>query len=468
MKKTDLSFRRIFLRLSSSLLSLLVCYAVGLSYLPSAWSKASGEKSLMTLPHKTATLKNGLRVVMVRYPSPGVVAYQLPVHAGSRNEVEKGKTGFAHFFEHLMFRGTKKRSSEDFGRIYNSLGCENNAWTSNDMTNYHGIVASVYLPQILDAEADRFMNLSFDEKALKDEAGAVLGEYNKDVAQPEFQMEEALMSLAFKVHPYGHTTMGYKADVLDFPQRYKDVWPFFRRYYRPSNVSLILVGDIEFNSMLKLIEKKFGHWKDPDPIDEPVIPQEPQQKESRSASVTLDKPTQSRVAIAYKVPAFTTKNTDSAVMDLISEIYFSVTSEFQKEYRFQKKWVDSIEAGHPDSIDPGLWTINLRFSQEGESHVDEVIKAAEAVLAQLAKTPPTLEKLKATKKRFRSHAISQWFSSPETLAGRIAWYTNFEPDLQVMDRVFDRFEEVQPQHLTSFAQKYFVETGKNTVRLKGN
>src|SRR5579871_1254359 len=137
-------------------------------------SVCSASDHILTLPHKEAVLPNGLKVFMVKYPSPGVVAYQVAVHAGSRNEIEKGKTGFAHFFEHLMFRGTKHLKAKQFGELYVKLGNENNDWKGNDMTDYHGVVASIYLPKILAAEADRFANLSFPEKLLRDEAGAVL------------------------------------------------------------------------------------------------------------------------------------------------------------------------------------------------------------------------------------------------------------------------------------------------------
>ncbi|MEZ4751090.1 MAG: insulinase family protein, partial [Bdellovibrionota bacterium] len=177
-------------------------------------------KSILTLPHKTATLENGLKVFLVKYPSTGVVAYQLGVRVGSRNEVEAGKSGFAHFFEHLMFRGTKTLSSEEFGAIYTENGVSYNAWTWYDMTNYHGEVASRYLDKILAAEADRFQNLDFSEAALKAEAGAVLGEYLKSASDPGFLMEETLQELAYKSHTYGHTTLGYKKDIEQYPNRY--------------------------------------------------------------------------------------------------------------------------------------------------------------------------------------------------------------------------------------------------------
>ena len=423
---------------------------------------------ILNLPHRTATLPNGLRIFLVKYPSPGVVSIQLPVHAGSRNEVEKGKTGFAHFFEHLMFRGTKNMSGKEFGDLYSKLGAENNAWTWYDMTDYHSVVAKVYLPQILSAEADRFMNLFFDEKALRDEAGSVLGEYNKDAVQPEFMMEEKLMATAFRDHTYSHTTMGYKEDILKYTERYQDVWPFFKRYYRPGNVSVILVGDIDFDSSLKLIESKFGAWKNPEDLKPLTIPVEPKQTKARTAEVKLSKPTQTRINIAYKVPAFSTKNTDTATLSLIGEMVFSTTSDFQKTYRFEKKWLDSVDATPFQTVDPGLWTISLRLSHEGESHLPEILKAVDATVTALREKPPTPERLAATKKRFRNAAITSWFASPEDLAGKIAWYTNFEPDLDVLNRVFQRLDEVTPTMVTDLAKHYLVDSGKTTVTLTGS
>lgn len=427
----------------------------------------AARSNILTLPHREEVLSNGLRVFMVKYPSPGVVSYQIPVRAGSRNEVEKGKTGFAHFFEHLMFRGTKNRSAIEFGDLYTKLGNENNAWTWFDMTNYHGVVASVYLPRVLDAEADRFRNLHFDEAALRTEAGAVLGEYNKSISNPEFLLEEKLLETAFEKHPYGHTTMGYKKDVIDFTERYKDVWPFFKRYYRPNNVSVVLVGDIDFDKSLRLIKEEFGGWKNP-VINMVAIPAEPEQTEPRKAVVKLDKPTQTRIAVAYKVPSFSTNLVDGAAIQLIAEMYFSVTSAFQKEFRFEKKWLDSISASPVESIDPGLWAINLRLTEAGEAHIDKLTAALDQTIKSIRESLPEASRLAATKKRFKSSAVTSWFGAPEQLAGRIAWYTNFEPDLDVINRLFDRLAEVKPETIKSFAGKYLVDARKTTVILRGN
>lgn len=442
----------------------IIAHGVRVAWAAAVLFPSLAHASLLTLPHESGTLGNGLRYVFIQYPSPGVVAYELAVHAGSRNEVEPGKTGFAHFFEHLMFRGTKKLSSKALNDTYTRLGIENNAWTDIDMTAYHGEVATVYLPQLLAVEAERFAHLYFDEKALRDEAGAVLGEYNKDVASPEMKLEEALRATAFKVHPYAHTTMGYKEDILKFTQRYKDVWPFFKRYYRPSNVSVVLVGDVDFKKALALLKADFGSWQNPKTA--PVaIPSEPEQTEPRATQVTQDKPTQTRITVAYKVPAFSTKNTDSASNAVLAEVLFSTTSEFQKEYRFKKKWVDSVDADAQETVDPGLWTISLRLSAEGEGKVLELEDAVAAALEDVRLHEPDPAKVAATKKRFRSSALTSWFTEPGRLAGRIAWYTNFEPDLGVIDRLFARVEEVTPTKLTEFARRYLVDARKTTVVL---
>ena len=430
------------------------------------FAKPLSQKSVLQLPHQTYTLPNGLRLFLVKYPSPGAVAYQLTVRAGSRNEIEKGKTGFAHFFEHLMFRGTKKLSSKEFGDLYTKLGCENNASTDYDLTTYHGIVASVYLPEILAAEADRFAHLAFDEKSLRDEAGAVLGEYNKDAAQPEFQLEEKLMATAFTKHPYSHTTMGYKEDVLQFTERYKDVWPFFQRYYRPENVFITLVGDIDFKAMTDLVQKQFGSWKS-NPADSVTIPAEDEQTEARKAEVRLDKPSQTRAVVAYKIPAFSTESPDSVVIDILSELIFSVTSPFQKEFHFDKKWLDLVSTTGQAWVNPGLWQIWVRLTQAGEGKEAQILEAIEKTIAQVRTTPPSRDQLSILKRRFRNQALSHWFASPENLSATLVHYMNFETDMAVIDRVLNRVERLTPENLTEFARKHLIDSHKTTVLLKG-
>src|SRR5262245_16573110 len=149
-------------------------------------SSLSAQRSADVLPFKATekTLANGLRVIVVPTGFPNLVSLQIPVQTGSRNEVEAGKSGFAHFFEHLMFRGTPKTPPGKFRQIMTSAGARENASTGDDFTRYYSTFAKEDLDTVLATYADMFQNLQYSESDFKTEARAILGEYNKNSAQP--------------------------------------------------------------------------------------------------------------------------------------------------------------------------------------------------------------------------------------------------------------------------------------------
>src|SRR5262249_6246672 len=179
------------------------------------------------------TLSNGLRVIVVPTGFPNIVSVQIPVQTGSRNEVEPGKSGFAHFFEHMMFRGTPEYPPDKYNDIVTRAGARQNAYTTNDFTNYHTTFAKEDLETVLKIEADRFQHLSYDPAPFKTEARAVLGEYNKNSANPLVKMEEAQHEAAFTTSTYKHTTMGFIQDIETMPNQYENSKEFFSRWYRP-------------------------------------------------------------------------------------------------------------------------------------------------------------------------------------------------------------------------------------------
>src|SRR5687767_10006800 len=184
------------------------------------------------LPFKAteATLANGLRVIVLPTGFPNIVSIQIAVQTGSRNEVEPGKSGFAHFFEHMMFRGTPKYSPEKFTEIMTRAGARNNATTNNDRTLYYATFAKDDLEQIIELMGDNFQNLSYGEEAFKTESRAVLGEYNKNAAEPGFKLFELTRKTAFGTHTYGHTTMGFIEDIANMPNQFEYSKPFFDRW----------------------------------------------------------------------------------------------------------------------------------------------------------------------------------------------------------------------------------------------
>ena len=161
---------------------------------------------------------NGLRLITVPTDYPNVVALYIVVQTGSRNEVEPGKTGFAHLFEHIMFRGTKAYPPEKYAAVMKQAGAASNASTSDDLTVYHATFSKEDFETILSMEADRFQNLEYPEAAFRTETLAVLGEYNKNSASPTQKLFEVLRDTAYDKHTYKHTTMGFLKDIQDMPE----------------------------------------------------------------------------------------------------------------------------------------------------------------------------------------------------------------------------------------------------------
>jgi zinc protease len=190
------------------------------------------------------TLANGLKVIVVPTGFPNLVSLQIPVKTGSRNEVEPGKSGFAHFFEHMMFRGTKAfpprgvPGDRDEGRRAPERLHERRL---HELPRHLRPRGPRDDPQI---EADRFQNLDYPLEAFKTESRAVLGEYNKNSADPIQKLIEVQREHAFKAHTYKHTTMGFLKDIEDMPNQFEYSKTFFDRWYRPEYATVIVAGDV--------------------------------------------------------------------------------------------------------------------------------------------------------------------------------------------------------------------------------
>ena len=200
-------------------------------------------------------LPNGLRLITVPTDYPNLVALQIVVQTGSRNEPEKGKSGYAHLFEHLMFRGSEHYDAHQRDEILKKAGANDNAYTSDDRTVYHEVFSKDDLDKILELEADRFQHLKYPQEGYKTETKAVLGEFNKNSAAPEEKLFEVLRATAYQRHTYTHTTMGFIEDIEDMPNQYDYSLQFYSRYYRPEYATIVLVGDVKHDDALAMIKK---------------------------------------------------------------------------------------------------------------------------------------------------------------------------------------------------------------------
>ncbi|MDQ3088368.1 MAG: insulinase family protein [Acidobacteriota bacterium] len=376
-------------------------------------------------------LPNGLRVVIVPTDYPNLVSLYTVVQAGSRNEVEENKSGYAHFFEHLMFRGSQNYPAGAFDRIMKKAGASSNAYTSDDRTVYHETFAKEDLDEILGLEADRFKNLKFSEEQFKTEAGAVLGEYNKNSASPIFKMYEVIRETAFTNHTYSHTTMGYLKDIKDYPNQYEYALQFFKRFYRPENIAIVVVGDVKTDEVLAKIKKYYGDWKGEDYKQQ--IPAEPPQKEARKAHVDWDSPTLPYVAVAYRAPAFSETEKDKAALDLLGAIAFGENSDISQKLVLQEQKAVFVSPDFDNHIDPELFTVFAQVKDEKDLNFvkDEIIKTYKKYAKELIPN----KQLDETRLRQR-YSFSLAMNSNDAIAGTLASYIALRRSPDTIDKNF--------------------------------
>ena len=196
--------------------------------------------------YKIEELENGLKVVSVPLSNPNIISYYTIVRSGSRNEVEPGKSGFAHFFEHMMFKGTKQVPKAAYDDFLSRLGAGTNGFTSDDYTCYFVVFAGrENLEKVVRTEADRFINLVYSEEVIKTEAPVIEGEYYAGVSNPDRRLSELLRDTAFEKHSYKHTTLGFLKDIQDMPNQYEYSLLYKKRFYAPDHSILFVAGDFD-------------------------------------------------------------------------------------------------------------------------------------------------------------------------------------------------------------------------------
>lgn len=395
-------------------------------------------------------LANGLTVLAIPTGYPDIVALQIPVRVGSRNEVEEGRSGFAHFFEHMMFRGTDQYSADEYNEILKRAGADSNAYTTDDYTNYHTTFSKADLETVLKLEADRFMNLKYPVTAFETEARAVLGEYNKNFSDPINQLLEKQRDRAFTKHTYKHTTMGFIRDIERMPTMFDYSRTFFDRFYRPERTTVIVSGDIDPQNVFDLAEKYWGPWKPGTHQDE--IPVEPQPQGAVHHHVPWTSPTQPWVAVAFHGPAASTTEPDLAAMEVISGLAFGSSSELYKRLVVDERKVDQMFAYFPNRRDPHLLTVMARVKSKDD--VWAVRDAIQATFKKLRDAPLDAERLQAMKSNLRYGFIAGLDNS-EAIAEAIVPFIALHGDWKSINQTYALYDELDPKTVQSIAQRWF-------------
>lgn len=397
-------------------------------------------------------LANGLNVVTVPFNSPDLAAFYIVVRVGSRNEVEKGVTGFAHFFEHMMFRGTDRYPIEKYNDVLKSTGAAANANTAMDRTVFHMTGNAEKLETMFDLEADRFEHLKYSEHDFKTEAGAVKGEYTKNYASPYARLYEKILDTAFDVHTYQHTTMGFFKDIVDMPNQYDYSLTFFQRFYRPEYCTLVVVGDVTPEKVNQLAETYFGQWKQGNYTS--TIPEEPPQTETRYVHLQSSE-VPPYLSLNYKGPAFDDQAIDMPTLDILSSILFSETSDLYKQLVLEERKVRFLSGGASDSRDPFLFSVDASLvdKADGQEVKDRIIQAIEKV-----KTQGVEKTILIRTQSHLKYSFAMQMDKPDQIANALCHYIMLTGDPESLNRLYAQYDKVTVQDVQTVAQRYLVPT----------
>ena len=408
------------------------------------------------------TLDNGLEVVLIPMSSGGLLAYWTVVRTGARDEYEAGRTGFAHFFEHMMFRGTEKYPAKVYNELTTKIGANTNAFTSDDLTGYYLSIAAEDLELVMQIESDRFQNLSYPKEMFQTEAGAVYGEYRKNRMNPFFRISEAVQAEAFTEHTYGHTAMGYEEDIKKMPELFDYSRSFFNRYYRPDNVVLLIVGDFEVDPTMALVREYYGAWEAG--YEPPKVKPEPPQTAERRIEVDYEGSTLPIVWIGYKGDAFDPDDPIYIAAGLFCDLAFGETSELYKKLVLEEQVVEFLSAGQGLNRDPGL--INIITRVKDPEKVDYVIAEIGRTIAAAHETPPDAERLEDLKSRLK-YGFLMGLDTPQNVAQNLAQWLAVAGDHEVVDTFYATADTVTPEGVLTAVEKYFDSKQRTVGVLEG-
>jgi zinc protease len=363
----------------------------------------------------TTTLANGMKVIVwTDRDIPNIALYNW-VRVGSRNEVP-GITGLAHFFEHMMFNGTAKRTPGEFDRIMEAQGGSNNAFTSDDVTVYQDWIPRTALDLVFDLESDRLANLSFDPKVIESERGVVYSERRlRTEDSNDGFLAEQVQATAFVAHPYQFPTVGWPADIKGW--KVEDLQKFFKTNYAPNNCTLILVGDLSAEEGFALAKK----YLEPIPKQEPPPPVrtvEPEQIGEKRVLIERDAQTP-LLFYAYKSPA--ANDAQGPAINLLMSVLTEGNSSRLHRLLVEEKQVAIEVDGHfAEGFDPGLTWLQLTLPQGAK--VAEVEKMLDAALDQVVAQGVTDAELTRAKNLY----ASAFWKELTTINGKASLLGQFE------------------------------------------
>jgi len=410
--------------------------------------------------YRERRLANGLQVITVENHSSPTVSVHVAYHVGSRDD-PAGRSGFAHLFEHMMFKATTNLRAEQFDRLTEDVGGANNASTGDDMTEYHEVVPSNHLETLLWAEAERMMNLKVDEANFKSERAVVEEEYRQRVlAAPYGRLFNAFSSASYLEHPYKRPGIGSIEDLE--AATLADVVAFHARHYRPDNATLVVVGDFEQKQLDAWIDKYFG------PVPRPAAPlpvfsaREPEWQSDRIAKVTGPQVPLPAVALVWLAPPVTSP--DSPALQVAGAVLSSgESSRLNQSLVYRQRIATQAGFSADLRVGPGL-LVAYAIAAGGKSPAD-VSAALLAEVSRLASAPPSAAELAKVK----TQLVTQAFTSRQTalgLASAIADAAVLEGDAARVNTDLDDLQRVSAADVQRVMRKYVLGAHKVTIEYR--
>lgn len=439
------------------ILSLLMTLVfLGMAISPGVSGRSSG--GTFPFEYRKIELPNGLKAYLIPTSASGQIAYLTVVRTGSREEWEPGRSGFAHFFEHMMFRGTKKYP--DYDAVTTRIGAARNASTGSDVTQYYLVAASDTLEQIIDLESDRFMNLEYGEPVFRTEAGAILGEFSQGRANPMLLLWEKMYDTAFDVHTYKHLTIGFEKDVRAMPEGYQYSIDFHRRYCRPENCVILVSGDFDPARAEALIRKYYSGWQRG--YVAPQIKPEPRQTAPREASVAFPGKTLPILSVSYKGPAWSATDKAAVASELLGMVAFGPNSEIYRKLVLQEQKVQSLDADFSLGRDPGLLTILAMVNREEDlSEIRREIQHTVDTFRARPCDPKLLDDARSAMK----YGFLMRLETPQAINFALRDAVVFTGGIEAVDQYFETLAQITPADVQAAADRFLVETGRTTVTL---
>jgi zinc protease len=403
---------------------------------------------------QAVTLANGLQVIVwPDHDIPNIALFNW-VHAGSRNEVP-GITGLAHFFEHMMFNGTKTRPQGEFDRVLEANGARNNAFTTNDVTVYQDWLPRAALPTVFEVEADRLRDLAFEPKVIESERGVVHSERRLRVDDSFVgRLQEQVQATAFLAHPYQIPTIGWPSDIESW--RIEDLKTFFATYYAPNNCTLILVGDVEPKSVIALARQYFESIPAHAP-PEPVHTQEPAQQGERRVNIEADAQTP---LLQFAYHTMSGPDPRQPALELLTRILTDGdASRLHRVLVEEKKLAISADSYVDRGFDPGLTWFLLTLPAGADTKQAEAVFDSE--IERVRDSGVTAQELA----RARSQALADFWRGLATIDGKaqaLGQYAVLEGGYQRLFEAPHAYETVTADDIRKLATE-LLRPGNRTV-----